>query len=496
MRGRYIGAVLASLLVCGLVIMYIVDFIASAIPHPPSPTTPPAPPTMALNVVQVRHAAVHVLTLSLQYNVFGRPTTVSQDGQHERLQRIPDAIAAMCPTTSCGGVDVVTFAEADIDADRRDMLSAFHKLGFPYHTNVIADTDPFTSLINGGVLIVSKWPILREAQHIYRGACHYSDCLAAKGVKYARLNKTVGNLSKAFNVFATHMQAWSTKEGCADRIKQAQQFHTFAEALAIPHSEPLVFAGDFNVDNHSFVGEVDHLIELLHATSPRRVGDQLFTSDPRTNVLVGRDGAAHSNQCNQEYIESWGPLQVDHQLYTPSLLTRVPCHHNASSSASVSKNTSHSSVFVDAAASSLCFCPCCPLEWLDYILYAQLPYQQPIGTPTLEAIAAHATGPAAFTAPWSSPQSNARMRLLDYSDHYPVLGKFTFAVNTSERVRHLDGCSTDSDCRFNSFRCYCEGPGCFYQGSHTDGTHLPSTHPVNKNCLLLKTRVECSCGPT
>lgn len=53
---------------------------------------------------------------------------------------------------------------------------------------------------------MSKWPIIHEAQHIYRNACHYSDCLAAKGVKYARVLKRVGTTSKIFNVFATHMQ--------------------------------------------------------------------------------------------------------------------------------------------------------------------------------------------------------------------------------------------------------------------------------------------------
>lgn len=63
-----------------------------------------------------------------------------------------------------------------------------------------------TSLLNGGVIVVSKWPIIHEAQHVYRNACHYSDCLAAKGVKYARMLKTVGSTSKIFNVFATHMQ--------------------------------------------------------------------------------------------------------------------------------------------------------------------------------------------------------------------------------------------------------------------------------------------------
>ncbi|RHY66445.1 hypothetical protein DYB30_008226 [Aphanomyces astaci] len=300
MNGRFVGVVLASLLVCGLVLVYIVTFIKASFPAPPSPPTPsPVEPSMAFNVVQV-------------------------------------------PT--CGGVDVVTFAEADIDSERAHMLAAFGELNFRHHTTVVADTDPFTSLINGGVLIVSKWPILREAQHIYRNACHYSDCLAAKGVKYARINKTDGAYSKAFNVFATHMQ-------------------------------------------------VDGLILLC-----------VFS--PRTNLLVGRDGAAAADGCLSQYIDSWGPLQ------------------------------------------------------------------------------------------WTSPhEKHTALHAMDLSDHYPVLGKFTFPLNQSQPVMHLDGCSTDADCRFHSFRCYCQGRGCFFDGRQTDGEPLPSTHPVNKNCVMLKTRLECSCGP-
>ncbi|KAF4316976.1 hypothetical protein BBO99_00008362 [Phytophthora kernoviae] len=167
------------------------------------------------------------------------------------------------------------------------MLEEFHKHGFQYATSILHDPDPFTSLLNGGVMIVSKWPIIREAQHVYRGACHYSDCLAAKGVKYARLLKTINGKSKIFNVFATHMQAWSTPEGRADRIQQAQQMRHFVDAMSIPHHEPLIFAGDFNVDNHTFGDEVAHLVELLGAQEPQQIGKQLFTSEYVDALLRG-----------------------------------------------------------------------------------------------------------------------------------------------------------------------------------------------------------------
>ncbi|KAJ0402370.1 hypothetical protein P43SY_004603 [Pythium insidiosum] len=338
----------------------------------------------------------------LQYNVFGRPNEVSKDGQAERLARVPASLLAISKD-----IDVVTFAEADVQGEREAMLDAFQHLGFPYSTTILHDPNPFTSLINGGVLVVSKWPIVREAQHIYRHACHYSDCLAAKGVKYARVVKTVDNTIKVFNVFATHMQAWSTPQGRGDRVLQAQQMREFVDAMQIPHHEPLIFAGDFNVDNTTYKDEVQHLVDLLGAHMPKR-------------------------------------------------------------------------------------------EWLDYVLWAKSPYQQPMNSPTLES---RVNQVAPFIVDWSAPKDNMRMQLTDISDHYPVLSTFEFAVNNSPghdndpNSVHLDGCSTDDDCRFRNFRCYCRGPNCYFQGKRTDGWDLDSQHPVNRNCLYQKSSFKCLCGP-
>jgi hypothetical protein len=35
----------------------------------------------------------------------------------------------------------------------------------------------------------------------------------------------------------------------------------------------------------------------------------LFYS-PHSNLLVGRDGAATSDLCFEQYVQSWGPLKV------------------------------------------------------------------------------------------------------------------------------------------------------------------------------------------
>ncbi|KAL3665139.1 hypothetical protein V7S43_009771 [Phytophthora oleae] len=420
----------------------------------------------------------------LQYNLFGRPYEVSKDGQSERLKRVPESLNRISTA-----IDAVTFAEADILTQRDEMLEQFRTFGFNYSTTILHDPDPFTSLLNGGVMVVSKWPIIREAQHVYRSACHYSDCLAAKGVKYARLLKTVDGTSKIFNVFATHMQAWSTPEGRSDRIQQANQMRQFVDAMGIPHHEPLIFAGDFNVDNHTFGDEVAHLVELLDAREPRQIGKQGFTSDPHTNVLVGRDGAAVSSKCSAQYVTNWGPAKDG--VFHPSLLTRTTC--------GLHSGIAEPNWLVFLELDTMCYCPCCPVEWLDYVLYSKAPYQQPSTAPTLEA---HVNQVQRFTVDWTAPESNMKMALIDLSDHYPVHAKFEFPVTRGKGkdddplTYHLDGCSTNDDCHFRSFRCYCNGLNCFYQGNHTNGWDLDSEHPVNRNCLYQKTSFQCLCGPT
>lgn len=57
------------------------------------------------------------------------------------------------------------------------------------------------------------------------------------------------------------------------------QMRQFVDEMEIPHHEPLIFAGDFNVDNHSFAAEVANLVALLNATAPVQIGSQQYTSE-------------------------------------------------------------------------------------------------------------------------------------------------------------------------------------------------------------------------
>jgi len=98
------------------------------------------------------------------------------------------------------------------------------------------------------------------------------------------------------------MQAWSYEKAVEDRIKQAHIFRQFVDAQQIPTSflgEPIIMAGDFNVDLISFQKEVKNLFLILDAQLPNITGTQNYTSDPLTNLLVGRDGQA--DPCKDSY---------------------------------------------------------------------------------------------------------------------------------------------------------------------------------------------------
>ena len=327
---------------------------------------------------------------------------------------------------------------------------------------------------------------------MYRNACAGSDCLAAKGVKYARVNKTVGAVSKVLNVFATHMQAWYTPEDKAVRVKQAAQLRAFIDTQEIPATEPVLIAGDFNTDYVKYPGEVDRLRSALNASIPTLVGDRPFSSDPSANLLVGRDGAA--GDCGALYEAAWGPRV--NKTYQPSPDRRV------ATSISWPPQTDNGEPVQPFFSNrdNQTYCPCCPYEWLDFIMYSDR-HQKPASQPTLEAFALKA--PAPFSVPWSGalqpvpdpPVVGSYMSLTDLSDHFPVFGKFTFDV-TSPAIDGTNGCRRDSDCSFHvsaKASCYCDGPGCTWNGTHRNGWDAGASDPVNKNCHYHLVSGFCEC---
>lgn len=458
--------------------------------------------------------------VSANHNIFCRPYVAGHDGQVERAGRVAAAYAA---DPHMAGVDAVSFCEAFVDFACDRMLDDLASIGMCYATPVVGDTAmteaearhrarvaladapaeadvhhclvsdsrggyvlqsapvvrhaavakgsgilavhresfalPEVSFTNGGVRIVSKWPIERYAQHIFE---HHSgsDALARKGVMYARVLKKCDkcHLSHPFNVFATHLQAWSTPKARAVRMQQAAEIVAFVDAQGIPADEPVVFQGDLNVDSVSFGDEVRQLLSILAAKEPQRAGDQLYTSDPSVDVLVGRDGAASDNECADAYERSWGSdnkvsdwrvyNRKDQDVKFKDPVNRTACAHTPKG-------------WTGGGGGKSCYCPCCPFEYLDYVLWSTRHKQAvPEASRVVVSMAVAPESQPVPVWPWSGAlQPWARPGAVgtflgadDISDHQPVVATLAFDFPASSGVASTSAVMRHKWCNLRSPR--------------------------------------------
>ncbi|MGW2813387.1 sphingomyelin phosphodiesterase [Streptomyces sp. NPDC001415] len=188
----------------------------------------------------------------LTYNTFLMSQNLYPNwGQGHRAQAIPAAPFFQ-------GNDVVVLQEA-FDNSASDALKRNASAQYPYQTPVVgrgkdgwdATGGAYSSTTpeDGGVTLLSKWPILRKEQYVYKDACG-SDWYSNKGFVYAVLDV---NGTKV-HVVGTHTQ--STDSGCGtgeavkDRALQFKAIKSFLDAKNIPASEEVMVAGDLNVDSH------------------------------------------------------------------------------------------------------------------------------------------------------------------------------------------------------------------------------------------------------
>lgn len=204
----------------------------------------------------------------LAWNIYMRPTTLFANGQMIRAGLIPTVLAPY---------DAIIFSEAFDDDVRAELLSRLAPV-FPYRTSIVgADRDIHQ---DGGVIIVSRWPIELQVQKTFGSTCAGDDCLGDKGIMYAKINK----LGRRYHVFGTHTQAWPTTEGQNTRKLQFQILRNFIDSRAIPATEPVLIGGDLNVNRLKFAQEYSDMLTILSAAQPTRTGHP-YSFDPTTNKL-------------------------------------------------------------------------------------------------------------------------------------------------------------------------------------------------------------------
>ncbi|MFG2292634.1 sphingomyelin phosphodiesterase [Streptomyces sp. NPDC048603] len=212
--------------------------------------------TAALAVTTTPAAAEPTATPDLSvltYNVFLFSKNLYPNwGQDHRAAEIPK-------TSFYQGHDVVVLQEA-FDNSASDALKANSAAQYPYQTPIVGRSKSgwdatggaysATTPEDGGVTILSKWPIIRKEQYVYKDACG-ADWWSNKGFAYVVLNV---NGSKV-HVVGTHAQ--STDPGCGAgeaaqmRSRQFKNIDAFLDAKNIPANEQVIVAGDMNVDSRT-----------------------------------------------------------------------------------------------------------------------------------------------------------------------------------------------------------------------------------------------------
>ncbi|MBP2400815.1 sphingomyelin phosphodiesterase [Streptomyces syringium] len=198
------------------------------------------------------------------------------------------------------GTDVVVLQELFHISSSTQLLNGLYDVGFTYQTRVVgADKGPWEThardwdaeykegggLENGGVAILSRHPIERAEQLVYAKGCG-ADKHAQKGFAYARINKG----GSVFHVVGTHPQATecgSREEAEEIREGQFTRIDTFLTGKergnAITSSQPVLLAGDMNVDRYT--DEYQRMLKALRATAPARSGET-YSFDTRHNELA------------------------------------------------------------------------------------------------------------------------------------------------------------------------------------------------------------------
>lgn len=216
----------------------------------------------------------------LTYNIYALPMVASKIS--ERLAELPNHVK---------GYDVILMQEA-FASSRTGMLNQLAQQ-YPYQTHIPVGSG--YNLFDSGLVIVSRYPIVKTAQMIYPD-CTGTDCFADKGVLYAEIIKN----GKAYHVTSTHTASFDTTEARALRQVQFQQIRQLVNQQNIPNFDAVLMGGDFNVNKFLWPQDYQDMLNNLNATAPISTGYTASTFDPRVNKLAG---AAGSGGTTVEYLD-------------------------------------------------------------------------------------------------------------------------------------------------------------------------------------------------
>ena len=356
----------------------------------------------------------------LQYNLFCRPSSFFWDRQRTRAQLIADNIYRL-ETHIRRSIDIITVCEAFDHQARNILCTKLLKQGFYYHTAILGDGQNMDYLeedisscfhlcrrclvTNGGVMVFSRHPLEYHQQYLFHSdQIEGSDSLANKGAIYIRFQKN----KQTFHLFATHLQAWNSKEAQNTRVAEFRFLQEKMKNIPLQSGDGLILSGDLNVNHfqNQFLRDINrcndtdlwawsHEYTLLRQKELFRYLDMA----PRFTTQDKEDFKFSETLDIVDYTSSpfcWNGQKwvVDNQL-----------------------------VGRDGQK------PPYRMEWIDYIMYAREFFDEstPLWTPDRKnsftvACRLKTQNPFPLGTKWKCSSKN----IYDLSDHYPVLSVLSY----------------------------------------------------------------------
>ncbi|OHT11780.1 Endonuclease/Exonuclease/phosphatase family protein [Tritrichomonas foetus] len=226
----------------------------------------------------------------LQYNVKWTPN-IARLGRNEFAKERAEILAQ-----SVADYDVICLNEAYsyIGSPVVQFIKTMKKKGFTYVKRLPPTSIMSFEIVDGGVLVLSKYPILAHDTMTYELNVGY-DMAVAKGVLYLRIQTGPGTHA---HVFATHLQTnypGSYLECRTVRFSQIYAFNSLRSRKATD-GQPIILIGDLNVDarmpepqtEKKTISEYNRLIKVL-TTECYTLTDALFQSYGKHEVTYGAD---------------------------------------------------------------------------------------------------------------------------------------------------------------------------------------------------------------
>ncbi|EFP98563.1 sphingomyelin phosphodiesterase [Vibrio caribbeanicus] len=235
-------------------------------------------------------------------------TTVGGNAKDERVEEY-----LKLKNDLFGFTDVVALTEV-FNQKHADKFAS--GLGLNYHTPILGTegdwnlTEDNHSILNGiksgGVMVLSRYPILSKSQHIFSSFCA-EDGLAAKGFIHVRIKKDW----KIYNVIATHTQADPSVFSCSNanqtRLAQLAEINDYIDRKITDKSEYVYILGDMNIDKYDS-STYAKMLTSLHAPEPVYRGMR-YSWDYEKNSL------AFAYNYRSSYVQNHAPQLLDHVLY-------------------------------------------------------------------------------------------------------------------------------------------------------------------------------------